>query len=523
MLTNAIALLAATVLAGQAQDLLPDITVREDNLYDNSIDRTTLPGRVLFRLSTATPNVGIGRLELRGGTVINSTTQEVNQRIFRTDGTWWERTAGTFTYHAQHSHIHFDDWCVYRIRAVTTGNGVGPVLRTGRKTSFCILDLQIHDPSNPGYVNPGYYRGCGAVIQGLTPGWMDVYSKNLTDQWVDITDLPNGTYWLEAEVDPNNNILEASEGNNVSRILVSIDVPPPPEVDRYEPNESIAQVNGRQEGGLNSPNLGTVNVLTSYDHLSIHTQSDNDYFRFRLNNTGRAGDYVRLTSPFGTDVSDLDLKLYNASGQEIGSSVSGTNTEQITLSGRPPGYYYVRVYSYRGSNPRYMLTIQPSGNNPPTLTVHGPSEDVFVERGLETFPVDWTTTDPDNDPIRIALFRCLDNVENKETGMIGGYENLPGHVGTTNVNTAEMPLGSWFLFVRATDGGSFTGRYSVGKFTVYVKGDLNYDGRCDEHDVRIYQSIVRRWPPAWNHILDMNRDGVITPVDIRLFYHNASG
>ena len=53
-------------------------------------------------------------------------------------------------------------------------------------------------------------------------GWADVYSSNLSGQWIDITGVPAGTYVLEIVMDPMNLIDEADETNNTSRIHVTI-------------------------------------------------------------------------------------------------------------------------------------------------------------------------------------------------------------------------------------------------------------------------------------------------------------
>ena len=48
-----------------------------------------------------------------------------------------------------------------------------------------------------------------------------MYGAHLPDQWVNVTDVPSGTYWLEGIVDPLNTILESNESNNFARILIN--------------------------------------------------------------------------------------------------------------------------------------------------------------------------------------------------------------------------------------------------------------------------------------------------------------
>ena len=127
-----------------------------------------------------------------------------------------------FDYHPSHGHMHFEDWASYRLRAVGSNNQVGPIAAAGEKVSFCIIDFYEYDFSLP-FANPlGQFLGCGPDSQGLSVGWIDVYDKELPDQWIDVTGVENGHYWLESEVDPLNRVVEADETNNVSRVRMEL-------------------------------------------------------------------------------------------------------------------------------------------------------------------------------------------------------------------------------------------------------------------------------------------------------------
>lgn len=494
-------------------DYLPDIITWEDQLYDIAYDTNTIPGRTLLRLSNGTPNLGPGRLELRGGAVIDG-KREVWQRIYRSDQTYWERLAGYFTHHDGHGHIHYDNWCQYRLREKLLDGNPGAIVAVGAKTSFCILDLVIYDSSLFGFRNPGYYRTCGSSVQGLTPGWADIYDKSLQDQWIDITGLPDGEYWLESEVDPDNNILELDETNNVSRVLIWVGPPPPPVVDRFEENDSREQVDARPEGGTNSPNFGIVNATMQITDLSM--EDANDYFKFKLNNTGGPSDHISINSQYSD--SDLDLQLLNSSGQVLAGSYSSSNSEYISLNGRPAGTYYIRVYPYSGQNPQYILTIDPAANGAPSIIPTGPTSNLWIEADFETVPVSWIASDPENDPTRVALFMDADTTLDKGTLPIQGYQNLNGSDGAANINTAQMPLGKWYLYFKVTDGGAQSGAWATGSFTLYEKGDVNFDGHYDIVD---YFMILARYgkpnmPPEWNIICDVDRDGDFDRIDLRI-------
>jgi hypothetical protein len=46
-------------------------------------------------------------------------------------------------------------------------------------------------------------------VEGVTPGWGDVYTWDTPDQYVDVTTVPPGTYDLVEETNPNGALLVA--------------------------------------------------------------------------------------------------------------------------------------------------------------------------------------------------------------------------------------------------------------------------------------------------------------------------
>ncbi len=207
-----------------ATDLLPDLIVNPARLQDYTFSKTIVPGHVHIRFSNATANVGLGPLFMFPGTATGG-GQLVNQRIFTSQGGFRDREAGIFLYHPTHSHFHVGSWAQYTIRAVLAGDAVGPVLRGGAKTSFCLLDSTRYTGPVPILGTPAASRtflSCGDDSQGISVGWEDVYSRSLPDQWIDITGLAPGDYWLESVVDPDDKIEEVDEDNNVGYLRLTI-------------------------------------------------------------------------------------------------------------------------------------------------------------------------------------------------------------------------------------------------------------------------------------------------------------
>jgi hypothetical protein len=232
-------------------DLLPDLLVRTAELYDNTLFVSDT-GQKLLRFSNGTANVGLGKFHLYGVLPGNPDgTQAVRQVVYRSDGTSFDRDAGFFVFHPTHSHIHIEDWCRYRLRELLPDDGVGPVVAGGQKVSFCILDLAVHDRRLPNFSPVPEFESCQSRVQGLSVGWIDIYSQNLPGQAIDVTSVPDGFYWLESEVDPEGHMLESDETNNTARIKVTIGNPPRAP-DRYEPNDSPAAVDLRPPAKLHA-------------------------------------------------------------------------------------------------------------------------------------------------------------------------------------------------------------------------------------------------------------------------------
>ncbi|MFM9873429.1 MAG: lysyl oxidase family protein [Fimbriimonadaceae bacterium] len=508
-----------------ANDKLPDVSLLAYELASAfvSTNNSELPaGTRGLRFNTASVNWGIGRLEIRGGT-INGNTQLVNQRVFRTDGTFWDRPAGSFTYHPQHGHIHFDDWTVFRLKEVTPGNGVGATVAQGAKTSFCILELRVTDANAPGHNESPSYTSCGQ-IQGLRPGWADIYGSSLFGQVINLTGVPDGIYWLEGDIDPNNLILESDETNNKVRVQVAIGPVPPAAPDVFEENDSIAQVNARPVGGVNSPNMGLILNETQIGNLSM--EDTDDWYKVKLHASG-TGTFVQMESPY-LQQSDLDLQICSSTGAVLRSSTGNYSWENVSLDGLPAGDYFIRVFKTgSGNNPYYRLTISPTPNNPPTLNLNAPEAGLkYVERSLETFPIIWNGGDPDLDPKYVSILRSRQQGVSSVAEPISGYQNMPNASGMVNMNTADFGLGTWYILGIGTDGGAQTHSWAPGAVFLYVKGDLDQDGHCHPNDFEYARKIYLRFPQLltsgfFYNVMDMDRNGVVNAIDMELLKRAA--
>jgi len=479
----ALGIFSPTLVFAQAVDWLPDIIIRESDLYNNDIVTTVSPGRTHLRFNNSTANVGLGRLHLIGTLpALPDGSQLVMQRIFRDDGTFWEDTSGAFLYHPTHSHTHFEDWCAYRLREVLPGDGVGEIVAEGAKTSFCILDLGVYSSSLPNYNPNPFYPSCGSTIQGLSVGWFDLYSKSLPGQNIDITDVPDGLYWLEAEADPVDNVRESNESNNITRIKVSIGEGPTIALDAFEPNDSIPQVLGHLEGAQNSSNMGPVGPRTVVTDLSLHTEANKDYFRFYCAGPGTSADTVRID--FVHAEGDLDMRLRDSNGVSLVLADGATNREIILLTNRPAGWYYLEVFGYQNAlNPDYTLTINPPANTAPSITVSNPPAGISQRaHGFENYMATWDAVDGNNDPTWVTVYlNTAASLDGNEL-MLEASHHTSGADGYHIINSAAVPPGLYWVYCEVTDGGHVSGDWSDGQIEFLTSFDTDADGVYDYAD-----------------------------------------
>jgi hypothetical protein len=138
----------------------------------------------------------------------------------RTETETRSRPAGCMLNHPTHSHWHFDAMAAYRL--------VDPSPRTrvvsGRpKVSFCLRDNAPIPGTSPRQ-RRAYYGECSRTrVQGISPGWYDLYSVFTPGQSIRIPRrMPNGLYCLVLKADPRDQLLELDEDNNASALPLRI-------------------------------------------------------------------------------------------------------------------------------------------------------------------------------------------------------------------------------------------------------------------------------------------------------------
>lgn len=193
-------------------------------------------GRAI-RFTASTANLGDFPLELAGrpdSTAPNSAAMQcVAWLVDRVCGSY--QPVGTFVYHEAHAHYHFEDFALYELRRVRNSKpvmGKKGLVAPSTKASFCLIDSARAGPSpGPAYDNPHpLYASCVAGtpaggfigVQGISPGWMDIYTSGLPGQQIPIDAVPSGRYAIVVTTDPENRLAESNENDNVAFAIVSL-------------------------------------------------------------------------------------------------------------------------------------------------------------------------------------------------------------------------------------------------------------------------------------------------------------
>jgi hypothetical protein len=196
--------------------LLPDLRMARP-LYLRIT--TSSSGRRLLRMKTTIANIGKGHFALlatRLGT--GTSTMKVQQRIWRNDNTTrYVPTSGTARF-AGDGHNH---WHIRRVATYELVDSKARRIRRDAKVGFCFFDTGVYNSATPGFrpTKKFFASGCGGrsslrAYMGISIGWGDTYGAGLAYQWIDVTGVPAGTYWVVVTADKENFYLESNEQNN---------------------------------------------------------------------------------------------------------------------------------------------------------------------------------------------------------------------------------------------------------------------------------------------------------------------
>ena len=182
--------------------------------------------------------------------------------------------------------------------------------------------------------------------------------RTLPDQWIDVTAVPPGDYWLECVVDPENYIEESNETNNANRILITYAGAAPP-------NNNFASA---------TVLTGSAAGTTGKTHLGTKEAGEPNH----AGNAGGKSVWYRWTAPasgpvtVSTEGSDFDTLLAVYTGTAVGSLTTvGSNddadagivTSRLTFSAVSGTLYRIALDGKDGAVGSCEIAINPASND----------------------------------------------------------------------------------------------------------------------------------------------------------------
>ncbi len=238
----------ARVSGASGATLLPNLVADPPDTQSIATDTSTGTPRLLLRFNGYIHNKGPGAVDFRGSReapkVSQKTTEEVErarekeeplpqkveeelatppmktfQRLFTTNAEEKnierahvdETSSGELVYSAGDGHHH---WHLQKIASYSLWNASKTAeVAPAQKVGFCLDDSQHVEtsigPSSPVYsdnVAPfrefcqRYRPNATSLFEGISVGWRDVYDSSLAFQWVDLSNVLPGEYWLREDV-----------------------------------------------------------------------------------------------------------------------------------------------------------------------------------------------------------------------------------------------------------------------------------------------------------------------------------
>jgi hypothetical protein len=184
-------------------------------------------------------NLGDGPFELHNYPGEGSGT-EMWQRIYRADGTVAQTPVGQARFSTSHGHVHYLGFSVAALHRMAPGGGLGPEVVRGPDKGICLADVAVADlgggrTSPLSYGVPGTcdaathadpadptFPGRPYLAMGISVGAADVYPWYLADQYLDVTNVPDGRYLLRVEIDAGRKLMETTHENNVALTCVEL-------------------------------------------------------------------------------------------------------------------------------------------------------------------------------------------------------------------------------------------------------------------------------------------------------------
>lgn len=191
--------------------------------------------KTCLRLGNGIGNTGDGYLEValapqEGLTTLAGQGTFV-QRILQREGPPREVKVGAADFHPTHAHYHYEGVAAFSLHPVDSTTGVrGEAVASHHKAGFCLLDIDEMGEADAEPEEREEARaeqaclvpGADGWTMGISRGWYDYYGSGLTDQYVEISGLPDGLYELVSTCNYEGTLVESDYADNSASVLVRL-------------------------------------------------------------------------------------------------------------------------------------------------------------------------------------------------------------------------------------------------------------------------------------------------------------
>lgn len=212
----------------------------------DEVERTEQGAVTCMRFGNGVGNPGDGSMQIRltvdqGATALVPLGGHFSQEVHLAEGGIEAHPVGPASFHATHSHWHYDGFALFELYEVDESPGLrGALASAHHKSGFCFLDWDKmpeavtvpaeQERAEADCLIPGLSLLFGGSpspqsatwTNGISRGWYDFYEPYLTDQYVDIDGLAAGVYELVATADPGHTLDELDVTDNQSSLLLRI-------------------------------------------------------------------------------------------------------------------------------------------------------------------------------------------------------------------------------------------------------------------------------------------------------------
>jgi hypothetical protein len=174
--------------------------------------------RVIFNshIRARNDDPSYGPLIVRGHRASTSEPMVADQIIKNSDGSETVRRAIGQLYYEEnptHTHWHYKGFDRFQLRRVSDY----AIVTHDHKQGFCmpdpVFDTRYCQSNRPNAL---------FVQEGMSPGFRDTYHANVEGQYLDVTDVPAGQYYLINWVNSDNSLLERSYEDDISALRIRL-------------------------------------------------------------------------------------------------------------------------------------------------------------------------------------------------------------------------------------------------------------------------------------------------------------